>query len=173
MNSESKTPKFDALLDKELEKLLPHARVCKWKGMHRHCEGSFEIEEEDIKFLKMLRVPAPNFCPTCRRIRRLSFMGMSQLFKIGCQAPGHSEQMISIYPPECPFPVYDYKYFISDEFNPFVFGRDWRPGESPMGVLFKMKKVFPAPSFLNRDPSSINSEYTNGGRDLKNGYYCF
>src|SRR6185369_15717386 len=128
---ETKTPQFDALLDKVLEELVPHVRVCKWKGEHKHCEGEFEITDEDIKFLKMLRVPPPNFCPPCRRIRRMTFMGLSQLFKIPCDAPGHTEQMISILPPECPFPVYDYKYFISDEFDPFIFGKEYDETKSP------------------------------------------
>src|SRR3989338_100976 len=170
--TQSKTPKFDALLDGHFEKLVPHTRICKWKEEHQHCEKEFEITDEDIKFLKMLRAPAPNYCPTCRRIRRFVYMGLSQLFKIKCQAPGHKESIISILSSDCPFPVYDYKYFISDKFNPFLLGRKYEEG-SPLEFLFEMRKEFPMPSFLNRDPSSVNSEYSNGGRNLKNGYYVF
>lgn len=168
---ETKTPKFDALLDKILDELVPHKRVCKWQGLHKYCEGKFDITKEDIEFLKLLRVPAPNYCPTCRRIRRLTNMGWSQLFKKKCNAPGHNESMISIFSEECPFPVYDYKYFTDDEFDPFSFGVNYDNESSPMETLLKLRKKFPMPSFLNRDPSSINSEYSNGGRDLKNGYY--
>ena len=170
-NMESKTPQFDALLDEILGKLTPHKRICKWQGEHKYCEGEFEINEGDIQFLKMLRAPAPNYCPTCRRMRRLTNMGWSQLFKKKCDAPGHTESMISIFSEECPFPVYDYKYFIDDEFDPFSFGIDYKEVDDPMELLFSFRKKFPIPSFLNRDPSSINSEYSNGGRDLKNGYY--
>lgn len=168
---ESKTPKFDKALDEILASLVPHVRVCKWQGKHPHCEGEFKIEEGDIEFLKLLRAPAPNFCPTCRRIRRLTNMGWSQLFKRDCDAPMHGESMISIFSKECPFPVYDYKYFIEDEFDPFSFGVDYKKSSSGMEQLLNFRKKFPMPSFLNRDPSSINSEYSNGGRDLKNGYY--
>ena len=167
------TKKFDALLDAHLEKLVPHKRICKWKGEHRHCEGEFEITEEDIKFLKMLRAPALNYCPTCRRIRRFVYMGLSQLFKIKCDALNHGELMISILSEDCPFPVYDYKYFISDDFDPFIFGRTYKDGNDPMEILWEMRKEFPMPSFLNRDPSSVNSEYSNGGRNTRNGYYIF
>ena len=170
---QSKTPQFDKLLDEVLEKLVPHTRKCQWKGEHPHCEGEFNIEEEDIKFLKMLRVPAPNYCPTCRRIKPFVYMGLSQLFKIECKAPNHGESMISILSEDCPFPVYDYKYFISDEFDPFAFGREYQDGSDPLEVLFEMRKKFPIPSFLNRDPSSVNCEYSNGGRNTKNGYYIF
>ena len=75
----SKTPKFDSAIEKILTALVPHVRICKWKGLHQYCEGEFNIEEEDIKFLKMFRVPAPNFCPTCRRMKRLSNMNFSRL----------------------------------------------------------------------------------------------
>ena len=167
----SKTPKFDQALYEILEKLVPHMRTCKWEGLNPYCEGEYKIESGDIEFLKLLRVPAPNFCPTCRRMRRLTNMGWSQLFKRKCDAPEHGESMISILSSECPFPVYDYKYFIEDEFDPFSFGVDYKEGNSPMETLYKLRKKFPMPSFLNRDPSSINSEYSNGGRNLKNGYY--
>ncbi|MEX2028881.1 MAG: hypothetical protein WD963_00150 [Candidatus Paceibacterota bacterium] len=169
----SETPQFDTLLDEALKNIVPHKRVCKWKEGHSHCEGEFEITLEDIEFLKMLRVPAPNFCPTCRRMRRYVYMGLSQLFKIECDAPNHGESMISILSPDCPFPVYDYKYFMSDEFDPFSFGRTYENNVSPLEQLFEMRKKFPIPSFLNRDPSSINCEYSNGGRNTKNGYYIF
>jgi hypothetical protein len=168
---ENKTPKFNELINKILEDLVPEARVCKWKGEHKYCEGEFNIEEEDIKFFKMLRVPPPNYCPTCRRMRRLVHPNFSRLFKHKCNAPNHDEMMISILPEECPFPIYDYKYFISDEFDAFSFGIEYKKGDSPMETLFNFRNNFPMPSFLNRDPSSINSEYSNGGRDLKNGYY--
>ena len=166
----SKTPQFDALLQPILDALVPHTRECLWKGKHEHCEGEFEIQEGDIEFLRMLRVPPPNYCPTCRRMRRLVHMNLTRLFKRSCNAPEHSETMISIIPSECPFPVYDYQYFISDAFDPFSFGRTYAGG-SPMEELFNLRKVFPMPSFLNRDPSCINSDYSNGGRDLKNGYF--
>lgn len=174
--AESKTPQFDKALDEILKDLVPHTRTCLWKGKHGHCEGEFPIEAEDIEFLKMLRVPAPNYCPTCRRIRRLTHMGMVQLFKRQCNVPGHDEMMISIFPANCPFPVYDYKYFIGDDFDPFSFGVDYDSGADHLKVLFELRQKFPMPSFLNRDPGSVNSEYSNGGRDTKNAYYaggCF
>jgi len=170
---ESKTQKFDKALDEILEKLVPHTRVCKWKGKHKHCEGEFKIEEGDIEFLKLLRAPAPNFCPICRRMRRFAHLNSSRLFVNKCKAPKHNESIISILPIECPFPVYDYEYFMSDQFDPFLYGGEHKKGESPIGELFSLRKKFPMPSFLNRDPSSVNSEYSNGGRNLKNGYYVW
>ena len=170
---ESKTPKFDIALDEVLEKLVPHTRVCKWSGINPHCENKFEIEEGDVEFLKLLRVPSPNYCPTCRRMRRLTYLNSSRLFVNKCKALDHNESIISILPEECPFPVYDYGYFTSDEFDPLSFGIEYKNGNSPINTLFSLRKEFPMPSFLNRDPSSVNSDYSNGGKNLKNGYYVW
>ncbi len=173
---QSKTPQFDALLDPILESLIPHTRTCTWKGKHEHCEGDFEITNEDIEFLRMLRVPPPSFCPTCRRMRRLVHMGMLRLFKRDCMAPEHAEKMISTFPPDCPFPIYDYKYFIGDAFDPLSFGMEYDPAQSPLSQLLTLRKQFPLPSFLNRDLASTNSDYSSGGRNTKNAYYaggCF
>lgn len=169
--SPSKTPQFDALLDPILNQLVPHTRECLWKGKNPHCTGTFGIEEGDIEFLRMLRVPPSNYCPTCRRMRRMVHMGVNRLFKRPCQAPGHNETVISSFSEQCPFPVYDYKYFISDEFDPFSYGRVYEGG-SPLEFLFALRALFPMPSFLNRDPSCINSEYSSGGRNTKNAYYA-
>ena len=167
----SKTPQFDKEIEKVLKDLVPHRRQCLWSDKHPHCEKEFDILEEDIKFLKMFQVPPPNYCPTCRRMRRLTHMGYSQLFKRKCDVPNHTESIISVFSKECPFLVYDYKYFIGDEFDSFSFGYKYDKKISPMEQLLEFRKKFPMPSFLNRNPSSINSEYSNGGRDLKNGYF--
>lgn len=167
---------FKDHIEKIFITLQPHKRQCLWAGVHNYCEKEFEITEDDIEFLKMLEVPPPNFCPTCRRIRRLGHMNTVRLFSRQCQAPEHKETIISIFPKECPFVVYDYQYFASPEFDPMNFGRVYDTNRSSFEQLFDLRKIFPMPSFLNRDPSSINSEYSNGGRDLKNGYFvtgCF
>jgi len=167
----SKTPKFDALLQPILNELVLHTESCLWKGKHEYCEGDFEITSEDIEFLRMLFVPPPKYCPTCRRIRRLVHMNLSKLFKRHCNALGHDEQMISIFPENASIPVVDYQYFIGDQFNPFLYGRDFKSGESPLNHFFDFRKEIPMPSLLNRDPSSVNSEYSNGGRNNKNCYF--
>lgn len=168
---QSKTPRFDALMDEILAGLVPHSRTCAWKGRHSHCEGEFDIEEGDVEFLKIFRSPPSNYCPTCRRMQRFVHMGVMRLFKHSCKAPGHGETIISVLPTECPFPVYDYAYYASEEFDPFAFGREYQEGESALAQLFWLRNVFPMPSFLNRDPSSVNSDYSNGGRGSKNCYY--
>lgn len=168
---ESKTPKFDLLIQPILDKLVPVTISCAWAGMHPHCEGDFDLVKEDIEFLKMFRVPASKYCPTCRRIRRFGNLGILRFFKRSCNAPGHKEMMLSVFPEECPFPVYDYLYFGSEEFDPITLGQDYQDNISPLEQLFNLRKISPMPSFLNRESSSINSEYSSGGRNSKNCYF--
>jgi hypothetical protein len=172
----SKTPQFDSAIEKIIESLVPHTRECLWAGKHKYCEGNFEITNDDINFLKIFKVPPPKYCPTCRRIRRFVCVNTIRLFKRPCDAPGHREQVISTFSIECPFSVVDYKYYMSDEFDPFSYGADYVSGVSVLDQLFSFRKNVPIPSLLNRDPSSINSEYSGGGRDSKNCYFtsgCF
>ena len=171
----SKTPKFDALLDKIFETLVPHTRTCKWKGVHQYCEGDFNIEAEDIEFLKMLRVPPPNFCPTCRNIKRNSFYSWVRFFKRPCNAPDHSELIISSVPINCPYKAVDMDYYVNI-FDPLLYGIEPNTTSSIRDQFLQFRHIVPAPCLSNRDPSNINSDYSTGGRDLKNGYYvsgCF
>lgn len=172
MEYNTKTPQFDEAIQIILDDLVPHRRECLWSSKNPHCEKSFSIEKEDIEFLRMFRVPPPDYCPTCRRIMRLTHMGTMKLFYRNCSVPTHTEKMISIFGEHCPFPVYDYSYFIGDSFDPMSFGKTFDVHTSVLDQLLDLRKVFPMPSFLNRDPSSVNSEYSNGGRNNKNCYLC-
>lgn len=166
---ESKTPKFDALLDKILEDLIPHQRICKWNGVHKYCEGEFTITKEDIEFLKMLRVPAPNFCPTCRRMNRYAFVNSVNLYKRDNNAPGKNNKIISFVPPSSPLVVYDVESY-RENFDPYTYGVIYDSSKKFLEQFFDLRSKVPQPAII-RDPSSINSEYSINGRNLKNGYY--
>jgi len=166
---ESKTPQFDALLDKIFEGLVPHRRVCKWKGEHKYCEGEFEITKEDIEFLKMLRVPAPNYCPTCRRMNRYAFVNSVNLYKRDNNAPGKSSKIISFVPPSSSLVVYDVESY-RENFDPYTYGVIYDNSKKFLDQFFDLRSKVPQPAII-RDPSSINSEYSINGRNLKNGYY--
>ncbi len=166
---ESKTPQFDALLDGILENLVPHKRVCRWKGEHKYCEGEFEITKEDIEFLKLLRAPAPNFCPTCRKMNRFAFVNGINLYKIHNKAPGKDNKIISFVPPVSPLTVYDLESY-RENFDPYTYGTFYNESKKFLDQFWDLRLKVPQPAII-RDPSNINSEYSLNGRDLKNGYY--
>ncbi len=86
---DSKTPQFDALLDKILEDLVPHERTC------GECQKEFTIESKDIDFYKKRRGPPSKLCPPCRNRQRLSFANYSSIYKRTCDVPGHTDTMVS------------------------------------------------------------------------------
>ncbi|MBI3458874.1 hypothetical protein HY061_01265, partial [Candidatus Azambacteria bacterium] len=93
----AKTPKFDALLDNILGTAKPGPVTC------QECQKTFNIFEEDIKMYRLLRVPPQKICPNCRQQRRLAFLNYSYIFRHPCQAPGHTEKVISLMSPNIPW----------------------------------------------------------------------
>jgi hypothetical protein len=169
---ENKTPQFDLLIQEMLRDLIPHTRICPQATLSKYCENNFEIKEKDIEFLKIFKVPPPLFCPTCRRQQRLAFANYTTLYKRLCNVPGHTEEIISSMPPTAPFPVYDFKYYWSNE---KTFSRPLEkciPTESFFHQLKNLWEITPQPA-LSKDPSSKGSDYTLYGLELNNSYYTF
>ncbi|MCX6722310.1 MAG: hypothetical protein NTY04_03950 [Candidatus Staskawiczbacteria bacterium] len=161
-----KTPKFDQALDAIFKNLVPHERVC------LECNKKFKMEAEDINFYKMFRVPPPTRCPKCRQTRRFGLiMRMPKFFKRPCAAPGHNENIVTVFPADSPHKVYDTNYWNSDSWEATSYSRDY---DSNRKFFEQFKDLFfDVPHLpLDRDVTAVNSEYTLGGRHGKNNYYC-
>ena len=162
----SKTLKFDAALDLILKDLKPHTRKCK------QCAGDFEIFAEDIEFYHKLRVPTPQNCPDCRKQRRMAFSNNTTFYKRKCNAPGHSEDIISLFPDELNQKVYDHQYWWSDFWDPASIAKEYDYSEYFFVQFHDFYRNFPLIQ-TSRDPKSIGSDYTAYGQELKNCYYIF
>jgi hypothetical protein len=162
----SKTPQFDAALDEILKSLVPHAKNC------GDCKKEFEITAEDIEFLNILRVPAPKLCPICRKRRRLTFANYSNIYRRKCDAPGHTDTMISLTAPIIPWVMYDYDTYYGDSWDPRTFGRAVEPEKSFFSQYFELLKVIPHPG-VRRGPGCVNSDFAFYGRGMKDCYYVF
>lgn len=163
---EIQTPKFDKLLDKILDELIPQIRVC------FDCEKEFKIEEGDISLLKILRTPAPTHCPDCRHRRRLSFSNYSNIYKRKCDVPEHQDIMISPVAPIMPWITYDYDTYYSDSWDPFSYGRAVNSDDTFFDQFLSLMKVVPQPG-VRRGKNSVNSDFCFYGESLKDGYYVF
>jgi len=166
---ESKTPKFDKLLDEILENLTPHKRECLQSNVSKYCEGIFEITKEDIEFYKMLKVPPPKCCSVCRKIRRFSFVNTNILYKHPNNAPEKSGYVISFVPPISALSVYDVLSY-QKIFEPYAYAKKFDETIDFFSQFYNLRLKVPQPAII-RDPSSINSEYSLNGRNLKNGYW--
>ncbi|MFA5773140.1 MAG: hypothetical protein WC908_00510 [Candidatus Paceibacterota bacterium] len=161
-----KTPKFTARINEILKNLVPHRVNC------LQCKSDFEILENDIEFFKKFQVPPPKMCPDCRRQRRYAFANYTTLFKRDCNVSNHNEKMISSIPEGTEFPVYDFDYYWHGDRDLYINGRDFDFNKNFIEQFKKLFLVSPQPA-LTRDPTSVNSDYTNYGIQLKNCYYTF
>jgi len=165
----SKTPKFDSALDKILEKFVSCNIECINKDVSKYCEKTFLITDEDIEFYKILRVPPPKKCPTCRRQNRFAFVNSINLYKRNNNAEGKDNKIISFVPPVSPLVVYDVESY-KTKFDPCLYAIDYNENVNFFEQLFSFRLKVPQPAII-RDPSNVNSEYSLNGRNLKNGYY--
>lgn len=134
----------------------------------QNCKISFQVESDDFSFYEKIKVPPPTFCPECRFQRRAAWRNERNFHKVVCQAPGHSESIISIF--KEPYIIYDQKYWWSDEWDPFSYGAEYDFSISFFKQYdFLLKKV-PLPSLWSY--GMVNSEYTNYSANSKNIYLC-
>src|SRR3989338_294762 len=61
----------------------------------QNCQQSFQIAPEDFAFYERIAVPAPTFCPECLLKHKMAWGITFVLNKRKCNAPGHSEELIS------------------------------------------------------------------------------
>lgn len=133
------------------------------------CNESFTIEADDFSFYEKIKVPPPTFCPECRMRRRLAWRNEKGLYKRKCDAPGHSEMLISMYAPEEDVVVYDHQYWHSDEWDPLSYGIEYN-FDIPFFNQFQslLKKV---PLLTLFDSKSIETSYCNITVGHKNCYF--
>lgn len=93
------------------------------------------------------------------------------LYKRKCDAPGHTEDVISIYAPDSGYTAYDSKYWWGDQWDPMSYGQEYdfsRPFFAQYSEL--LKKV---PHLALSNYNSVQSEYCNFVDNLKNCYLAF
>ncbi len=163
----SKTPQFDAAIEKILGELTPHERVC------RQCQKSFPVEPDDIDWYKLFRVPPPTLCPTCRMQRRMAWRAtfLPVFYRRQCNAPGHSEQILSFYSPSNSLVVYDDSFYYGDGWEGGQFAQEHEPAK-PFFEQFDTLAHRAPRQALGKDPKSVNCEYVVSGVQAKNCYYC-
>jgi len=135
------------------------------------CKQNFTIEPDDFGFYEQMKTPAPTWCPSCRRLRRLAWTGFQHLFKRPCAWTG--EQCITIYHPDSPYTTYKQDIWWSDQWDPKSYGKDYDFSRSFFEQYDELLKTVPLPVLHTEHSTLIDSEYCNGVSDLKNCYLLF
>ena len=140
------------------------------------CRQTFEITPEDLAFYEKISpvfrgkkelIPPPTLCPQCRQQRRLAFRNERSLYHRKCDLTGR--QIISMYRPDCPFPVYEKKEWFSDQWDPLTFGRAYDPKRSFFEQFAALLKAVPRMSVVQQGTME-NSDYCNRASNDKNCY---
>ena len=137
----------------------------------QNCKKDFIIEPDDFGFYEKIKVPVPTWCYRCRLQRILSFRNERTLFKRICNAPGHDEEIISMYSPENDLKVYDQKYWWSDAWDPMQYGREYDFNKTFFEQFKELMRDVPWMTVFNMN--AVNSDYCNYTTDNKNCYLVF
>ena len=136
----------------------------------QNCHKDFVIEPEDFQFYEKIKVPPPTWCPECRLVRRLAWRNESTLYKRKCDAPGHTEEVISMFSKDKPFVVYDQKYWWSDSWAKGEVWQDYDFSRPFFEQFRELMQKSPLPALSTNYSTMINSDYSNWAGDLKNCY---
>ncbi len=138
----------------------------------QNCKKDFVIEPDDFGFYKKIKVPAPTFCPECRRQRRWAWRNNISLYSRKCELCKKS--VVSLYAPDSEINIYCNKCWWSDEWDPKIYGKGYNFSK-PFFMQFRelIGKV-PHMAIVNDDGiASLNCEYTHDWWFSKNCYMCF
>jgi len=114
-------------------------------------------------------MPAPNFCPSCRMQRRMTFRNERHLCQRNCDLCG--ETTISMYSPDKPFTVYCQDCWWSDKWDAQDFSQDFDFDKTFSEQFQELHRKTPKIAAMNVNRE--NSEYCNITGDVKNCYLIF
>lgn len=99
----------------------------------------------------------------------LGFRNQNKLYKRKSDHSG--EDIISMYSPEVPFPVYENAHWYSDSWNPLDYGKKIDFDRSFFDQFAQLNSLVPKQA-LSRH-TDVNSEYSNNCANVKDCYLCF
>ncbi len=131
--------------------------ICQNKDISNHCEREFMLDQFDLDLLTKLKVPNPTFCPTCSHQRRFAWRNTHALYHRPDSVTGND--LISIYHPDVAMNVVDQKYWWSDSWDPFDYGRDFDFTRDFFSQWRDLRNVIPFQALSNS--KAVNSDYCN------------
>jgi hypothetical protein len=135
----------------------------------QNCQKDFIIDPDDFSFYEKIKVPPPTWCPTCRFQRRCLFRNERKLFRNVDAITGKS--ILSLYPPESGFPIYEDSYYTSDKWDPFSYGKDFDKSKPFFYQLLELSQKVPRPR--SDAVNMLRSEYSANADGLKECYLLF
>lgn len=159
---------FDNAIKKYFSELVLDENGGQWRSC-RLSGQKFYVRPEDIVFYKKIGVPLPTLCLD-ERLRKKFAFSSAQLFYNTSDKTGN--KIVSMYPPDNKYKIYEHKIWFSDEWDPMEYQVEYDPNNSFFEQFAKL--FIQAPRFaLFTDESNENSDFTNNSVRLKNCYLVF
>ncbi len=136
----------------------------------QNCKNNFTIEPDDFSFYEKMKVPPPTWCPECRLIRRLASTNERVLYHRTCDFDG--KNILSMFPKDAPFPVYETEIWYSDQWDPYDYGMDYDFSRPFFEQFLELQNKVPRMALV-RQGKSINSPYVHRVSDPRNSYMVF
>ncbi|MDP2625080.1 MAG: hypothetical protein Q8P27_02735 [Candidatus Peregrinibacteria bacterium] len=131
-----------------------------------NCSRAFKITKNDLALYSKLGVPSPTHCHDCRQQRRLAWRNERWMYKRKCDFS--KKDIISMYPPDSPFKVYESDIWWSDKWDALDYGRDFDFNRPFFEQFRELQLEVPRATLVNKQ--SENSDYTNHAGKNKNCY---
>ena len=134
----------------------------------QNCKTNFEIRDGQKELLGKLEVPLPTFCAHCRLVRRMSYRNERTLYRRKCSAPGHDEEIISVFSPDTNDRIFCQKSWWGDSWDGTTYAREYDFSKPFFVQMRELWKEVPDIALLNINP--VNSDYCSITEGNKNCY---
>ncbi len=121
---------------------------------------------DDIPFYEKMDLPLPAMCPTCRFKYLLAFWTFGR-FRIAKSALS-GKTIITVLPESVPFPIYDRAEFVSDDWDPLTYGKDYDASRPFMDQLVELQSKVPHPHQCG--VKNLNCDWTDDVWESKDVY---
>ena len=138
-------------------------RVCAVSG------EEFEIPAEDLVFYEKMGTTPPTLCPRERLRRRMAYRNFRSLYHRTCPVTG--KRILSMYSDDKPFPVYEFDYWWSDNWDATAYGREFDFSRPFFEQYEELNKAVPRFPIMNTH--SENCLFSNFAFYSKNCYLIF
>jgi len=130
------------------------------------CQQNFSIESDDFTFYEKMDLPASVMCPQCRFKYLLAFWVFGR-FRIAKSALS-GKTIITVFSESVQFPLYDRTEFVSDAWDPLVYGKDYNENRPFIDQLVELQSVVPHPH--QSGIKNTNCDWTDDMWESKDAY---
>ena len=132
------------------------------------CQAQFTLSPEELAMYKKAGVPASDQCAYCNWAQLLSFWILGR-FRVTKSALS-GKQIITNLPETAPFPIYEREEFISDAWDPMIYGVQYDSSKPFLDQLTELQSKVPHPHQLGN--KNVNCQWTDDWWECKDCYLC-